>query len=238
MNQPTMDPFRTQAVPAAMAPAAERTEFIHRTYQHLALAVAAFIGVEALLLNIPGIERLAMMMTGGYAWLVVLGAFMLASRVAEKWALDSVTPGRAYLGLGLYIVAEAIIFVPLMYVAARFGGIDVIGKAAVTTGITFGGLTLMVLTTKKDFSFLRGILSVVGFSAMGLIGASVLFGFSLGSWFAWAMAAFAAGAIVYQTSNIVHEYRTDQHVAASLGLFASVALLFYYILMIFMRGDD
>ena len=238
MNQ-HYSPFSSpQAVPASMASATERSDFIHRTYQHLALAVAAFVGVEALLLNIPGIGRLAMAMTSGFMWLLVIGGFMLVSRVAEKWAFDSVTPGRAYLGLGLYIVAEALIFVPLMYVAANFAGPSVIGKAAVTTGVTFAGLTAVVLVTKKDFSFMRGILTVVGFSALGLIAASVLFGFSLGSWFAWAMAAFAAGAIVYQTSNVMQHFRTDQHVAASLALFASVATLFYYVLMIFMRSDD
>ncbi len=106
------------------------------------------------------------------------------------------------------------------------------------TGVTFAGLTAMVLISKKDFSFMRGALTVAGFSAMGLIVVSILFGMSLGTWFAWAMAAFAAGAIVYQTSNIVHVYRPGQHVAAALGLFASVALLLWYVLRIFMASDD
>jgi uncharacterized protein len=39
-------------------------------------------------------------------------------------------------------------------------------------------------------------------------------------------------AILYSTSNIIHYYRTDQYVAASLSLFAAVALLFYYVLYI------
>lgn len=215
-----------------------RTEFIHKTYQHLALAIAAFIGIEALLLNIPGIENLVFMMTGGMAWLVVLGAFMLISTVAEKWARSAVSPGMQYAGLGLYVIAEAIIFVPLMYIAMAYSGPDVIVKAGVVTGVTFAGLTAMVLISKKDFSFMRGALTVAGFSAMGLIVVSILFGMSLGTWFAWAMAAFAAGAIVYQTSNIVHVYRPGQHVAAALGLFASVALLLWYVLRIFMASDD
>lgn len=75
------------------------------------------------------------------------------------------------------------------------------------------------------------------FIAFGLIVVSVLFGFSLGTIFAGAMALLASGSILYTTSNILHHYRTDQSVSAALSLFASVALLFYYILMIFMSRD-
>ena len=49
-----------------------------------------------------------------------------------------------------------------------------------------------------------------------------------------AMIGFACGYILYDTSNILHHYRTDQHVAASLALFASVALLFWYVLRLLM----
>jgi FtsH-binding integral membrane protein len=162
---------------------------------------------------------------------------MLVSRVAEGWARSSVSVSQQYLGLGLYVVAEAIIFVPIMYIAMRVGGPSVVAKAGIVTGITFGGLTTMVLVSKKDFSFMGGILNVLGFSALGLIVASMIFGFSVGSWFSWAMVAFAAGAIVYQTSNVVHQYRPGQHVAAALGLFASVALLLWYVLRLFSSRD-
>ena len=76
------------------------------------------------------------------------------------------------------------------------------------------------------------------FVALGFIAASLIFGFSLGNLFAFLMVAFAGGAILYDTSNILHKYRTDQHVAASLSLFASVALLFWYILRIFMGSRN
>ena len=65
----------------------------------------------------------------------------------------------------------------------------------------------------------------------------MLFDFNLGNLFAGVMVAFAAAYILYYTSNILHHYRLDQHVAASLALFASVALLFWYILQLFMNRD-
>jgi len=69
-----------------------------------------------------------------------------------------------------------------------------------------------------------------------LIVCSIFFGgFNLGVWFSGAMVGLASGYILYDTSNVMHHYRTDQHVAASLALFASVALLFWYILQLLMQ---
>ena len=53
--------------------------------------------------------------------------------------------------------------------------------------------------------------------ALVLIGASLLFGFHLGIIFIWFMIVFAAGSILYSTSNVMLYYRTDQYVAASLN---------------------
>lgn len=233
------DPYNPpDAWSVARLPAEERAEFIQKTYQHLALAILAFIGLEAVLLSLPNIDQLVGTMVGGrWSWLVVLGLFMVVSHVATSWAHSSVDLSKQYLGLGLYIVAEAILFLPLLYIAKMYAP-DVIPKAAGVTLVTFGGLTVAVLGTKADFSFLRGILNVVAMAALGAIGMSLVFGFNLGTWFSVAMVVFAGGTIVYQTSNIVHEYRPGQHVAAALGLFASVALLFWYILQLFMSSED
>jgi FtsH-binding integral membrane protein len=118
------------------------------------------------------------------------------------------------------------------------GGSETIMKAGIVSLGLFGGLTAVVFITKQDFSFLGSILTIGGFIALAFIGASLLFGFSLGSLFAFVMVAFAATAILYSTSNVLHKYHPSQHVAASLSLFASVALLFWYILTIFNSSDD
>ena len=233
------DPYNPpDAWSVAQSSAEQRADFIQKTYQHLALAILAFVGIEALLLNTPGIENLVQTMMGGrYSWLIVLGVFMVVSHFATSWAQSSTSLATQYFGLGLYVVAQAIIFVPIMYIASLYAP-DVIPKAGVTTLAVFGGLTAFVFMTKANFSFLGGILAVVSWAALGAIGISIVFGFNLGTWFSAAMVVFAGGAIVYQTSNIVHEYRPGQHVAAALALFASVALLFWYILRIFMGSRD
>jgi FtsH-binding integral membrane protein len=171
------------------------------------------------------------------SWLIVLGAFMGVSYLASSWANSQTSSGMQYAGLALYVVAEAIIFVPLLFMAANFSSGDVIPKAGIVTLGLFLGITSVVFLTRKDFSFLGPILAIGGFVALGFIVASILFGFSLGSLFAFVMVAFAGTAILYETSNVLHRYHTTQHVAASLTLFAAIALLFWYILSIFSSRD-
>ena len=67
---------------------------------------------------------------------------------------------------------------------------------------------------------------------------SFIFGFSLGLIFSGAMIVLASAAILYTTSRIQQDYRTDQHVAASLSLFAAVAMLFWYMVRIFIATRD
>ena len=226
---------------AADAAPQERASFIRKTYLHLAAAILAFIGLEVVLFSTGVAQSIAgTMLGGGYSWLIVLALFMGVSMLANWWANSQTSRGMQYMGLLLYVVAEAIIFVPLLFIAANFsgGGINTIMKAGIVSLGLFAGLTAVVFITRTDFSFLGSILTIGGFVALGFIAASIIFGFSLGSLFAFIMVAFAATAILYSTSNVLHQYHPTQHVAASLSLFASVALLFWYILTIFSSSDD
>ena len=92
--------------------------------------------------------------------------------------------------------------------------------------------------TRKDFSFLRGMLMWGGVVAMLAIVGGILFGFDLGTWFSVAMIGFAGAAILYDTSNVLHHFPEDRYVGAALQLFASVALMFWYVLRLFMASDD
>jgi FtsH-binding integral membrane protein len=221
----------------AQAHADARAMFIRRTYGHLAGAILAFVALEALLLQIPGIEEVVVGM--GRLWIGVLAGWMLISWLARSWAASAKTLGMQYVGLAVYIVGQAVLFLPMLYVAAfMMSDKTVIPTAAILTLSVFAGLTAAVFVTGKDFSYLGSILSIAGFVALGLIVASLIFGFSLGLIFSFAMVALACAAILYDTSNVLHHYGTDQYVAASLELFASVALLFWYVLRIAMASRD
>ena len=231
---------QTYSLAAADAPATDRAAFIRRTYGHLAGALLAFTIVEYFLLQSDFAVDLAISMTSGFNWLMVLGAFMVVGYAADRMARSQTSEGVQYFGLGLYVVADAIIFLPLLLMATFHSDPTIIPTAGLMTLLLVGGLTATVFITKKDFSFLRSVMVIGFFVALGLIICSLIFGFSLGLIFSGAMVLLASCAVLYATSNILHHYHTKQHVAASLALFAAVALLFWYILQILLSfaGND
>lgn len=222
------------------SPESERADFIRKTYWHLAGAIGLFALLETLFISMGlGNAALALLGASKYSWLIVLGAFMLVSWVAEKWATSDTSKGMQYAGLILYTVAEAVIFLPMIMLAiAMTGDIGLVLQAGLITIAMLLGITVVAFTTKKDFSFLGGMLKIGGFIALGLIVASFILPITIGLWFSAAMVIFASASILYNTSNLIHRYQPGQHVAASLSLFASVALLFWYLLRLIMSLRD
>ena len=205
----------------------ERVTFFKKTYTHVAWAILAFIAVESLLIRIVPAEAIFLMVSKRWVWLLILGGFWLGSMLAQKWSLAQERKMQ-YLGLGFYIIIEAIIFLPLIYIALAFSEANVINQAAIITLALFAGLTAVVLI-------------VGGFVSLGLILAGALFGFNLGLWFSGGMVLLASGSILYQTYNLKSDtstFTTDKYVGAALLLFASVMLLFWYILQILISKKD
>ncbi|UGU14781.1 Bax inhibitor-1 family protein [Sinomicrobium kalidii] len=216
---------------------ADRAAFYKKTYAHVAGGVLAFILFEYLLLQSETIVQFALSMTEGYRWLLMLGGFMFITNYAESTALRTADKNKQYLAYGIYILAEAFIFVPLIYIAAYYleSGPEILNQAAIVTLALFTGLSAIVFLTRKDFSFLKTGLVIGFFIAIGLIIAGTIFGFNLGLWFSVGMCLLAGGAILYQTSNLVNKYGKEDYIPAAIGLFASLMLLFWYVLRIFSR---
>jgi FtsH-binding integral membrane protein len=228
-------------IPQAYQPVAAigvdaRASFINRTYNHLMGAIVLFTLIEVGLFQSGYAESIARVLLSG-SWLLVLGAFMLVSWFASRVSLTSESKGAQYAALGGFVVAESIIFVPMLWLANQYAP-GAIQSAAVVTLVGFAGLTAVAFVTRKDFSFLRGMLMWGGVVAMLAIVGGILFGFELGTWFSVAMIGFAGGAILYDTSNVLHHFPEDRYVGAALQLFASVALLFWYVLRLFMGRND
>lgn len=226
---------------AEAAPSA-RVDFIRKTYTHLALAIYAFAAIEWAFFK-TGLAKWAFDTLGTmpYGMLIAFGGFILVSWVARNMAENSTSIGLQYAGLIGYVLAQAAFMAPLLYLAQGYSvealpghDVNVVGAAAVTTLLMFGGLTAIVWLSGKDFSFMGAGLGIAGLGIMALIVASMVMGFNMGTWFSVGMIVFASAYILYDTSNVMHHYRPGQHVAASLALFASVALLFWYVLRLFM----
>jgi len=220
--------------PVSGASVDDRSDFIWKCYAHVVAAILAFAAIEVYFFQSGIAARIAEPMLNN--WLMVLGAFILASWGAAHVAHRIESKNAQYAAFAVFIVVEALIFAPMLYIAAVTQP-GVIDSAAGVTILGCVGLIATAMITRKDFSFLRGLLVWVGILAMvGIVG-SIMFGFYLGTWFSVAMIGFAGAAILYDTSNIMHHYPQDKYVAASMALFASIALMFWYILRLFMSRD-
>lgn len=213
-----------------------RITFVRLTYGHLTGAIGLFVLLSYLLLEAGLGERIIAMMGNNQAtWLLLLGGFMVLGYIATWMAQASKSLGTQYLGLFMYTLGWSVMFSPVIFIVTTFPQFaGVLSQAAILTLSTFAGLSAYVFLSKKDFSFLGPILAIVGICAFGIIILGVLFGWTLGLWFSVAMILFSAGAVLYSTSKVIHEFGTDQYVAAALELFAAIALMFWYVLRLLM----
>lgn len=226
-----MNEFTTPFPAVSGLDAGRRSAFIARTYQHLLVAILGFAAVETFFFRTGLAYPMAQAMLG-VSWLLVIGGLMVAGWLFSGIAARSESKAAQYAALVGYVVAEAVFFVPLL-VIAEISAPGAISSAAVATLVGFVGLTLVAMYSGKDFTFLGSALRWMGVSALVLIVCGVIFGFELGTFFSVAMVVFAGLAILYETSKVMNTYPEDRYVAASLALFASVALLFWYVLRIF-----
>jgi len=212
----------------------DRSNFIWKCYAHVVGAILAFAAIEVYFFQSGIAARIAGPMMNN--WWLVLGAFILAGWGATHVAHRVESKNAQYAAFAVFIFMEAIIFAPMLYIAS-IKAPGVIDSAAGVTILGCVGLIATVMVTRKDFSFLRGLLTWVFFLALAAIVGAMIFGFELGTWFSVAMIGFAGAAVLYDTSNIMLHYPQDKYVAASMQLFASIAMMFWYILRLFMSRN-
>ena len=220
--------------PVAELSAEDRSSFVWKCYAHVVGAILAFAAIEVYLFT-SGISA-AIAQTMLQNWWIVFGAFILGGWGATHVAHRVESTQAQYAAFAFFIVLEALIFAPLLFIAYMMEP-GIIDSAAGVTVLGCVGLIATAMITGKDFSFLRGLLTWVFMLAMVAIISSFIFGFQLGTWFSVAMIGFAGAAVLYDTSNILHHYPQDKYVAASMQLFASIAMMFWYVLQLFMNRD-
>ena len=216
----------------------DRSQFIWKCYAHVVGAIFALIAVEYYLFSSGAAGAIAQTMMRSPIGVIIgfIGLSWAAGHMAHR--LESTA--AQYAAFAAFVVLWAVMFVPILGYAIVYGqerGVNIIEDAAVVTVFGCAALIATVMITRKDFSFLRGVMVWGFFIAIGLIVASLVLGFNLGTWFSVGMIGFAGVAVLYDTSNIMHHYPQDKYVAASMALFASIAMMFFYILRLFMSRD-
>ncbi len=254
-----------RSIPGAVATlgVSDRVTFIRKTYAHLGVSLLAFAALTGGMIKFApdlswGFAKMFLMGRSLIGMLAVMALFIVGSVVSQRLAQSQTSRGLQYLGLALNITIYSLLlqpviwelmlrfsdFTPLQVLAIRSGdavptlngqAASILLQAIVVTMAIFTGLTLTVFVTKKDFSFLRGILVIGSFAVFGVILAAMLFGFSLGAVFCGAVILLMAGYILFQTSSIMKDFPPTAYVAAALMLFSTVATLFLYVLRLFME---
>ena len=178
-------------------------------------------------------------MINPFVWLIVAFALLFAvHKTAESSAgLFLVFAFTGWFGFWAGPIVS-------MYVSAVGGGIVV--QALAGTGLIFFGLSGYVLTTKKDFSFMRGFLvaglMIVFFGSLFYLIANYFFGFYV-SGLSLAISGLAvlifSGFILYDTSDIIHGRETN-YIRATVSMYLNIYNLFMNLLHLLaaFSGDD
>jgi FtsH-binding integral membrane protein len=219
-------------IPAGLQSEAVRSAFMGRVYTRLVIGVAAFVLLEAFLFT-SGIAYAITAAVVQTSWLLVLGGFMIVSWLANSIALRASGPGSQWGGYLLLVAANALIFAPMLVIAELQvpGVVATAGQYAV---VAFIILSVIAHRSARDFTWLGASLRWFGVLALAGIVIAVLTGASLGSWFSLAMIGFAGAAILYETQVILREVPPGRETVAAMSLFSSLALLFWYLLRLFM----
>jgi FtsH-binding integral membrane protein len=222
----------------ADAPAADRAAFFRRTYGLVAASFGAF-AIALFCLFVSGVAETFMRAiagVGSWGMLGVMVLFWLGTTAAQSLAFSRASRLAQYAGLGLYVLLQALIFVPLIYYTAivtKGNPGEILIPACLATGALVVALTAVVFMTNLDFSFLKVAIVIGSICALGIIVVSLFAGWSLGAWFSIAMIVLMATVILYQTNEVKNTMETDQHVAAAFVLFSSFVTLLFYVIRLF-----
>lgn len=219
-----------QAQTAAQASVAERLGFVRKVYALFFLGTLFAVGGVALGFMFPPLLIFALQ----HPWIMLfamLGGVMGAQAVRH-------VPGVNLLALFGFTTLTGVVISPLMALVAQTNPSSLWQAGLLTVGI-FGGLTAYVFVSKRDFSFLRGMI-VTGLIVVILAGLLNVFLVGSGA-FGFAIAAATlllfAGFVLYDTSNIIRRYPANEYVAGALSLYLDAFNIFLALVRILNAGS-
>jgi FtsH-binding integral membrane protein len=213
--------------PAASVSTTDRLAFIKKVYTLLAMsmgsaAVGAYLGSGPLLLLVAPNMMLF--------FILQIALIFFASFAARK-------PGLNMVALFSFTTVSGLTLGPLLYQV----GPSIAAEAFALTAITFAGLSLYVVYSRKDFSFMSGFL-MTGLIVLVVGGLLNMFFIQSGMMhfvMSGASVLLFSGFILYDTSNILRYYGTDEYVSATLALYLDILNLFIALLSILgIMSDD
>jgi FtsH-binding integral membrane protein len=216
-----------QPLTAAEVSVGERIAFIRKVYALFFVATLFAIGGALLGLAFPPLMLLAAQHPI-VTFLLLIGGVMGAQAVRH-------VPGVNLVALFGFTTLTGVMISPVLYVVGQNNPGSIL-QAGILTVVIFGGLTAYVFISGRDFSFLRGMVTV---GLLVVIGAGLIniFVGSLGLGFAISAAALLlfVGFVLYDTSNIIRRYPTNEYVAGALSLYLDAFNIFLALLRLLNR---
>ena len=212
----------------------ERVGFIRKTYLHLtaelgAVGLLAWMGTQ-----VPLLQSLALALWSNF--IIYFACFLGASFITRKLLAGHKPMSAQYLGAGIWVFLLGLLVTPLVMIAPG----AILAQGFVLTLCAFVGITAYVFTTKKDFSYIGGALSMATMILIGIAFLSFFMG-GMGSgfpWFSVLAALLMCGWILYDTSRMLHHRRVGEHVAASVDLLVDFVYLFIHIVILLLGSRD
>ena len=212
----------------AQASLADRLSFIRKVYALFFIATLFAIGGVAVGFVFPPL----MIAAAQHPWIMLL---LMFGGVIGAQAVRHV-PGVNLLALFGFTTLTGVLISPLLYIISQINPASIVQAGVLTVGI-FGGLTAYVFISRRDFSFLRGMV-VTGLIVVILAGLLNIFIASSALGFAVAAATLLlfSGFVLYDTSNIIRRYPTNEYVAGALSLYLDAFNIFLALLRILNSG--
>ena len=205
--------------------------FIRKTYVLFLAGILTAIVMGYLTLNFAPLTALAVSIVRMPILMIVLliGGSIGAQVLAQRPGLDVVAL-FGFTGLLGFLMAIII----ASYAPA------VVGQAGLMSAVIFGSLTAYAFISRKNFNFLGGMLFVGMISLIlgSIINAIFFKSFNFSYFLSWGILVMSSGWVLYDTSNMIHNYRREQAGAAALGLFISFWNIFMSLLNILGGNRD
>ena len=246
------------AHPVAKAAPAQRAAFIRSIYLHLALALLAFLVIEAVVVQLGILDmfretglgqiaesrrpRLRLRLGSSRIGLMALiVAFMaVPALIADSWGKSALPQALHYAGLAVYLVIDALVLAPALLMLVWIGSPQVLPAVALMTVFLMLGALAVVWLTDSDYAPVTIIFCLSGSVMLGMVATAMVLGASAGMLLFGLMQFYAVGALVVRTSQLMDEIEPQHYAGAALSLFASMPLLlpmfFIYVIQIAVPG--
>ncbi|MBI2389899.1 MAG: Bax inhibitor-1/YccA family protein [Deltaproteobacteria bacterium] len=241
--------FTQRGIPLARASAQTRLAFLRKVYGLFFAGIltaaggamtALYTGEPVLLGKGIAVPPLVAFVAQHFiiSLLVFFGGFFLLSAVRHR-------PGVNVAALLGFTFLSGLFIAPSLFVAtlmAKMGGTlsaNPVRDAFLLAGAGFGGLTAYAFVSKKDFSFLggmlwMGLLVLIGASIIGMFVGSAVFHLAIASVGVLLFGAY----VLYDTSRLLHSEEPITPVDAAISLYLDFLNLFLFLLHILSGRRD